>query len=184
MHTPDLYYGTGSMIDAAEIPVKQYNAMGGSGGSNTTGSNQNRPMNTSHRRSSSGVYDDEGLASAAAMAALYKQDLDTAGQNSMNVNSPQAGNLSKESGAEERNDQNGNGMSSPRQRLNGKLHIETSLGHQGRFILTTAQSMARSKRYLLMPAVFISQRHFVDSHSNRRITNLLQDRIFRFIADL
>ena len=129
MHTPDPYHGTGSMIDAAEIPVKQYNAMGGFGGSSTTNSNQNRPMNTSHRRSSSGVYDDEGLASAAAMAALYKQDLGTAGQNSMNMNSPQPGNLTKESGAEERSGQNGNGMSSPRQRLNGKPHIETSLRH-------------------------------------------------------
>lgn len=130
MHTPDPYHGTGSMIDAAEIPVKQYNAMGGFGGSSTTNSNQNGPMNTSHRRSSSGVYDDEGLASAAAMAALYKQALGTAGQNSMNMNSPQPGNLTKESGAEERSGQNGNGMSSPGQRLNGKLHLGTSLRHR------------------------------------------------------
>lgn len=132
MHTPDPYYGTGSMIDAAEIPVKQYNAMGGFGGSSTTNSNQNRPINASHRRSSSGVYDDEDLASAAAMTALYKQDLGTPGQHSMNLSSPQPGNLTKESGAGERSGQNGNGMSSPRQRLNGKLHIETSLRHHYR----------------------------------------------------
>lgn len=132
MHTPDPYHGTGSMIDGAEIPVKQYNEMGGFGESSTTNSNQNRRMNTSHRRSSSGVYDDEDLASAAAMAALYKQDLGTAGQNSMNMNSPQPGNLTDESGAEERSGQNGNGMSSPRQRLNGKLHIRTSLRHRCR----------------------------------------------------
>lgn len=130
MHTPDPYYGTGSMIDAAEIPVKQYNAMGGFGGSSTTNPNQNRPMNTSHRRSSSGVYDDEDLASAAAMAALYKQDLGIVRQNSMSMNSPQPGNLTKESESEERSGQNGNRMSSPRQRLNGKLHIETSLRHR------------------------------------------------------
>lgn len=130
MHTPDPYHGTGSMIDAAEIPVKQYNAMGGFGGSSTTDSNQNRPMNTSHRRSSSGVYDDEGLASAAAMTALYKQDLGIAGQNSLSMNSSQPGNLAKESGAEEKSSQNGNEISSPRQRLNGKLHIETSLRHR------------------------------------------------------
>ena len=132
MHTPDPYHGTGSMIDAAEIPVKQYNAMGGFGGSSTTDFNQHRPMNTntSHRRSSSGVYDDEDLASSAAMAALYKQDLGTAGQNSMTMNSPQPGNLIKESGAEESSGHNGNGMSSPRQRLNGKLHIRTSPRHR------------------------------------------------------
>ena len=130
------------MMDASEIPVKQYmpagfgsnqNANGRSNGNTSsmsqsgTSINGHRGMSASDRRSSSGVYSDNGLASAAAFAALYKQD--------PTIRAPhnQASQQAREwAGVSPFHSMNANGStktsqvsntlppSPPRQRLNGK----------------------------------------------------------------
>ena len=121
-------------MDAAEIPFKQY--MPGAGGYNMASQgnhNMGRPgMNTaSGRRSSSGVYDDEGLASAAAIAALYKENPSAVAPQIVTATSHGSNGMDDQSSiaAEAGSVQNGMPPSPPRQRLNGKLHPQTSLCH-------------------------------------------------------
>ncbi len=129
MYTQDAYYGLGrKTMDANEISVKQYAGDGSS--------TKARPaMNNGNRRSSSGVYSDEGLASAAAIAALSKGETygtDANGsvtssylQSKNAAISPTNPSSAREDLANQANISKevsppGVGVSPPRRRLNGK----------------------------------------------------------------
>lgn len=157
------------MMDAAEIPVKQYMP-----GAFTSAA---RPgMSASQRRSSSGVYDDEGLASTAAIRALYKQDPVAVAPHI--VSSMRAGNGNGMGEQEHANvlagGQNGIPPPLPRQGLNGKLHSHTSLllQHQSRTELPQRRTYIPQQKTphqssRTIPDRFF-QRHFVDNHRPRQ----------------
>lgn len=119
------------MMEPAEVPVKKYSPGGFTNTvTATTSQNQNvsqanaaRPgMNSSHRRSSSGVYNDEGLASTAAIRALYNKNPVAVAPHiveNMTGGSKQS-NVAADQGSF---GQNGMATSMPRQEVNGKLHF-------------------------------------------------------------